>query len=318
MSQPPIDPTGRDSSADASPTEPVPAFEPAPTPQDAAGIVSPLAPPELRPAGSAGTDLEFVPVQPEPEPGQDPAVPRVTASPGGRLGSGSSKPILVAMGAIVLVGVAAVAFAAGRTSVPASDTTGGVSNRQELQGGGRQGGRQGQDGSINGQDQGRGGAGRSDSGQDGKGNGSGNGQGQGRGGGRMDQGGLGPMGGGMLPNAQDDPNGNGLRPGDGSGGDVGSTLPGWGLGRAGLDARALTGTVTAVTPDSVTFQTEGGMRVTVGLDAGTTYHQQAPAASSDVTTGSQIEVQLDGGVRPSQDASGNINLGTAGDVTVLP
>jgi Zn-dependent alcohol dehydrogenase len=83
----------------------------------------------------------------------------------------------------------------------------------------------------------------------------------------------------------------------------------------GLD---VTGTVTAVTPDSLTIQTEAGVTVTIGLDDGTTYHQEAPAASSDVTTGTKIQVQLDGGVRPSRDANGNINLGTAGDVTVVP
>ena len=60
------------------------------------------------------------------------------------------------------------------------------------------------------------------------------------------------------------------------------------------------------------------MTVTVGLDDGTTYHQEAPAASSDVTTGTKIQVQLDGGVRPSRDANGNTNLGTADDITVVP
>jgi hypothetical protein len=91
-----------------------------------------------------------------------------------------------------------------------------------------------------------------------------------------------------------------------------------GLGRAGMRGLDVTGTVTAVTPDSVTIQTEAGMTVTVGLDAGTTYHQQSPATSSDVTTGKKIQIQLDGGVRPTRDASGNINLGTAGDITVVP
>jgi hypothetical protein len=184
----------------------------------------------------------------------------------------------MAMGAIVLVGVAAVAFAAGRTLAPVSDTTGGVSNRQEQQGGGQQDGRQGQ-----GQGQDRDDNGRGNPGQD---------KGQGRAGDRLDQGGLGPLGDG--------------------------TLPGAGPGRQGMRGLDLAGTVTAVTPDSVTIQTEAGMTVTIGLDDGTTYHQQAPAASSDVTIGTRIQVQVDGGVRPSRDAKGNINLGTAGDITVVP
>jgi hypothetical protein len=209
------------------------------------------------------------------------------------------------------VGVAAVAFAAGRTIVPASDTTGGVSNRQEQQGGGRQDGRGGQ-----GLEKDDNGLGRGDDGQ-GRGK---DGQGQRDGGGWMDGGGLGPMGGGMLPGASLDPNGNGRMRGGHSDGDVGGqgALPGAGLGRLGMRGLDVTGTVTAVTPDSLTIQTEAGVTVTVGLDDGTTYHQETPAASSDVTTGTKIQVQLDGGVRPSRDANGNINLGTAGDVTVVP
>ena len=292
MSQPPVDPASRDASADASPTEPVPAFDPAPTPQGAAVSAPPVAPS----SPPVAADLAFTPAEPEPGPGQASAFPPAPASPGGRSGSGSSKPILIAIGAIVLVGLAAVAFAAGRTSVPASDTTGGVSNRQEQQGGGAQGGRQGQ------------GQGRDD-------------QGSGaQGGGRMGQNGQGPMGGGMLPDASFGPSGNGQMPGGHSDGDVdgNGAFPGMGLGRQGMRGLDLTGTVTAVTPDSLTIKTEAGMTVTVGLDDGTTYHQEAPAASSDITTGTKIQVQLDGGVRPSQDANGNTNLGTADDITVVP
>jgi hypothetical protein len=281
MSQPPVDPASRDLSADASPTEPVPAFEPAPPAAPSTGPVSP--------------ELAFAPVEPEPGPGQASAVPPAPASSGGRSGPGSSKPILVAMGAIVVVGVAAVAFAAGRTIVPASDATGGVANRQELQGGGQRDGRQGQ------------GQGRDDNAQGGQGQG---GQGQG---------GQGPMGGGLLPDANLAPDGNDRLPGGHVDGGVNGNgaFPGSGLGRQGMRGLDLTGTVTAVTPDSLTIQTEAGATVTIGLDDGTTYHQQAPAASSDVTTGTKIQVQLDGGVRPSRDANGNINLGTADDITVV-
>jgi hypothetical protein len=305
MSQPPVDPAGLASSTDVSPTEPVPAFEPAPPQAPVAG-----PPPAAPSTGAAGSELAFTPVEPEARPGQASAVPPTPSSPGGRSGSGSSRPMMIAIGAIVLVGVAAVAFAAGRTIVPASDTTGGVSNRQEQQGAGQQGGRQGQGG---GQGQGRddNGLGRGDKDQ------APGGRGQLPGGGRMNGNGQGPMGGGMFPDASLDPNGNGWVPGH-AGGDVGGAFPGMGLGRTGMGGLDVTGTVTAVTPDSVTLKTDAGVTVTIGLDAGTTYHQQAPATSSDVTTGKKIQVQLDGGVRPTRDASGNINLGTAGDITVVP
>jgi hypothetical protein len=60
------------------------------------------------------------------------------------------------------------------------------------------------------------------------------------------------------------------------------------------------------------------MTVTIGPDDGTTYHQQAPAASSDVTAGNKVQAQLVGGVRPTRDASDSMNPGTAGDITVTP
>jgi hypothetical protein len=311
MSLPPVDPAGHASSTDASPTEPVPAYEPAPAPQGAA--VSP--PPAAPSTGPLSTDPAFTPVEPEPGPGQATALPPAPASPGGRSGSRPSKPLLVAMGAIALVAVAAVALAVGLTIAPASDTTGGVSNRQDQQGGAAQDGRQGQ-----GQGRGDKGQGNGSQGQGNGGHGPGSGdQGQLPGGGRMDQNGQGPKGEGTLPGASFDPNGNGLMPGHSDGEvDGDGALPGSGFGRQGMGGLGLSGTVTAVTPDSVTIKTEAGMTVTIGLDDGTTYHQQAPAASSDVTTGTKIQVQLDGGVRPSRDANGNINVGTAGDITVVP
>ena len=303
MSQPPVDPAGLTSSADTSPTEPVPAFVPMPSPQGAQVSPPPTAPLATDPAFTP-VEQAFTPVDPEPGPGQASALPPAPASPGGRSGSGPSKPLLIAIGAIVLVGVAAVALATGLTIVPASDTTGGVSNRQERQGGGAQDGRQGQGQDREDKGQGNGGPQGRGNGGHGRGNGD-QVQGQLPGGGRMDQNGQGPMRGGMVPGSSFDPSGNGA-------------LPGSGLGRQGMGGLGLSGTVTAVTPDSVTIKTEAGMTVTIGLDDGTTYHQQAPAASSDVTTGTKIQVQLDGGVRPSRDASGNINVGTADDITVVP
>jgi hypothetical protein len=133
----------------------------------------------------------------------------------------------------------------------------------------------------------------------------------------MGQDGQGLVGRGMFPDPSFDPSGNGRMPGHTDGG-VDGSIPGTGLGRAGMRGLDLTGTVTAVTPDSLTIETEAGVTVTVGLDDSTTYHQRTPAASFDVTTGTKIQVQLDSGVRLSRDASGKINLGTADDVTVVP
>jgi phosphoribosylformimino-5-aminoimidazole carboxamide ribonucleotide (ProFAR) isomerase len=90
------------------------------------------------------------------------------------------------------------------------------------------------------------------------------------------------------------------------------------LGREGFGGLGVTGTVTAVDANSITIQTAAGLTVTIGLDGSTTYHQQAPAAASDVTTGDKVQVQLGGGVRPGQGPGGTINLGTAGDVTIVP
>lgn len=256
MTQPPFDPTGPNPAADGSPTEPVP---------------MPV----------------FAPVEPEPGPGRAYALPPAPATPAPGRRSGSSTLLTVAVAAAVLVSAVGIAFAAGRATSPAtspvSDTTGGVSNRQQ---------------------QGVAGGGQGVPGQGGQGV-------------VPDQGGLGPMGGGNLPDASFDLNGNGGFPGDIDGdGDHG--FPGRGFGREGFGGLGITGTVTAVDGDSITIQTDAGLTVTLGLDGSTTYHQQAPAAASDVTTGDKVQVQLGGGVRPGQDSSGNLNLGTAGDVTIVP
>jgi hypothetical protein len=77
----------------------------------------------------------------------------------------------------------------------------------------------------------------------------------------------------------------------------------------------------AASDRAATRRVGGGPKasVTVGLDGSTTYHQQAPASSSDVTVGDKVQVQLTGdGVRAGQDAGGNPELGIAGDVTIVP
>jgi hypothetical protein len=128
-------------------------------------------------------------------------------------------------------------------------------------------------------------------------------------------------------------NGNGTNPGSGSrpapspgvngndgapGFDGNRVFPGRGIGRDGFGGLGLTGTVTGVTGDSMTIQLDSGLTVTLGLDESTTYHQQAPATSSDVTTGDRVQVQVSGGFRPGQATDGSIDLGTAGDITIVP
>ncbi|OGO55967.1 MAG: hypothetical protein A2V85_04075 [Chloroflexi bacterium RBG_16_72_14] len=111
-------------------------------------------------------------------------------------------------------------------------------------------------------------------------------------------GGIGPGNG--LPN-----DGN-VRPGDGTAGRVG-------IG-GGLN---IEGTVDSVTADSVTITLESGQTVTVGLDADTTYHQQADATATDVQAGGTVILRLSGGFRIGGD-SGSTSLGTASDVTIVP
>jgi hypothetical protein len=143
------------------------------------------------------------------------------------------------------------------------------------------------------------------------------GTGQGVPGGGFPGGGV-PGNGGNLPNASFDLNGN---PGGGDGG--GGGFPGDRGGFGG--GLTITGTVDAVTPTSLTIKLADGQTMTVGLDAATKYHQQAPAASTDVTAGKTVALQITGGFRPGQGgqggnggAGGGASLGTAGSVTIVP
>ena len=85
------------------------------------------------------------------------------------------------------------------------------------------------------------------------------------------------------------------------------------------------GTVTAVSDDSVTITTDSGQEVTVSTTDDTTYHQQAAATADDVTTGSTVQVQLEGlggrfgggGPNASPAPSGAPQT-TATDITVVP
>jgi hypothetical protein len=94
------------------------------------------------------------------------------------------------------------------------------------------------------------------------------------------------------PNASGAPTGNG--------GFVGN---GGFLGGGGV---SIEGTVTAVSADSITLQLANGQSVTIPIDAATTYHSRQAATAADVTTGSTVQVQLQGG-RGIFNGNGNGN-----------
>jgi len=122
--------------------------------------------------------------------------------------------------------------------------------------------------------------------------------------------------------------------GGGGGGFFGpnaSGAPGRGQGFGGIASAgsiSIQGTVEAIDGSSITIKTPSGASVTLALSSDTTYHKQAAATSSDVTTGSTVIVQLSGrggfGFRPNAsgapDASGRptVGAGAAGSVTVVP
>jgi hypothetical protein len=71
-----------------------------------------------------------------------------------------------------------------------------------------------------------------------------------------------------------------------------------GLGRGGFGGGVLvTGTVDSISGTTMTLKEANGSTVTVNLAGTTTYHAQAAATSADVTTGKQVqvEVQIAGG-----------------------
>lgn len=107
--------------------------------------------------------------------------------------------------------------------------------------------------------------------------------------------------------------GNGSFPAGAPGDDDGGFRGGQGAFGGGL---TIQGTVDSVTADSVTIKLSSGRTITVGLDSGTTYHQQTSAAAGDVQAGKSVILRLTGGFRP--DGTGSGVLGTASDVTVVP
>ena len=118
----------------------------------------------------------------------------------------------------------------------------------------------------------------------------------------------------------------------GAGGDFGN---GGGFGGGAGAARlfggtaALRGTVTAVTADHLSLTLANGTTINIPIDSSTTYHQQAPATASAITTGSTVLVQLRPAtaiatpgasgvpVAPGASPGRARAIGTASDITVV-
>jgi hypothetical protein len=118
-------------------------------------------------------------------------------------------------------------------------------------------------------------------------------------------------GGSFNPNASGNPGRGGASAFGGGGGNV-----------------SIDGQVTAVANGSITIQTANGQSVTLQVPSTATYHAQAPATSSDVTVGSNVQVSVNAGrtgFRPDASgqpaASGQLGQGAAGfavtDITVV-
>jgi hypothetical protein len=103
-----------------------------------------------------------------------------------------------------------------------------------------------------------------------------------------------------------------------------------GLLGSGAGQLTLTGTVSAVSGDTLTITTESGQTIEVGV-AGATWHGQTSASASDATVGSQVQLQVSGGfgrnpgngqapgASPAPGASAAPGTGsiTASEVTIL-
>ena len=111
-------------------------------------------------------------------------------------------------------------------------------------------------------------------------------------------------------------------------GAAGNGQGGAGFGRGG--SITMSGTVASVNGSTMTMTTANGQTVTVDL-SGATYHAQAPATASDVTSGASVQVQVQGfggGFRPGSSAAPNASGAPAAagagatlpatDVTIIP
>jgi len=87
--------------------------------------------------------------------------------------------------------------------------------------------------------------------------------------------------------------GNGGFPAGGTGA-AGAGAGAAGLGRGGFGGGVLvTGTVDSISGTTMTLKEASGSTVTVNLAGTTTYHAQAAATSADVTTGKQVQVEVE-------------------------
>jgi hypothetical protein len=118
-------------------------------------------------------------------------------------------------------------------------------------------------------------------------------------------------------NGQFGPNGSGaIRP-------DGSFVPGDFGGRDGVggvgSSSLITGTVTAISADSMTIQLADGQTVTVALSSSTTWNSQTSTTSSSVTTGASVIVKTTTSASASASPGAAASGGTtrqATDVTV--
>ncbi len=117
--------------------------------------------------------------------------------------------------------------------------------------------------------------------------------------------------------------------GRGGGGQPGASGAPFGFGGGGLRSLVLRGTVTEVADGRLTIQLASGATVAVDLGAATTVHRQSPASSGDLAAGLSVLVELSngggssgqgggpGGAAASPGPSGERQLGTAADITIL-
>ena len=146
--------------------------------------------------------------------------------------------------------------------------------------------------------------------------------------GQIPAGGTGALGpGGGRTRGSFDPNAS-FAPGQGFGGQGGQGAAGGALG-GGAAGVNITGSVVSVSATEITVQLANGTTINIPIDSATAYHAQASAKSSDVKTGSKVEIQVTGGIGRTPNASGapapnasgaprGANLGTASSITIIP
>ncbi|MDQ6794956.1 MAG: hypothetical protein M3067_09105 [Chloroflexota bacterium] len=108
----------------------------------------------------------------------------------------------------------------------------------------------------------------------------------------------------------------------GSGGPRASGGPGGFGGGFGGRAAGLRGTVTAVSPTSITIQVANAGTITIGIDGSTTYHREVAGGATDPTPGKEVIVQLNGrnpngGTAGASPGPSGFGAGTATDITVV-